>query len=653
MGNNASSGSPLSIALLLASFLAVYLGAVQLGLLFNFPADDVSSLWPASGVYLSALLLSPYRYWPHVVLTVAISAGATLLFSEIDLGIGGVFALANATESLLAAYIIRRLLARPVDFCSAHQVVVFFFAVISSTLIAAFLAATTASPESSYVYVVQVWWFANGLGMVIVTPLILTWARLWKSGAASLTRTRILEALALGIGLLLTCQAVFAWYSPGEATLWNYTYVFLPFLIWAALRFDPRGVATAAFLIAVSAAWHGARGVGPFSSPVLPLNVELLSLQLFLALITFCSQLLSAVVTDREMGVRKLRASEERFQQLADSVKEAFWLSNADHTEFLYVSPAFESIWGRSCDELTTDAQLFVNAVHEEDKERFLAFWSNPKLVEQEYRIVRPDGSVCWVRTQRFPILDAGGSAYRVAGVSEDVTSRKTMEAEMRQLQDAQDRLILQTQTEEREMLARELHDGVGQMLVGLQLKLASRPDRARDLADEIGDLQQTLETVSRISRLLNPPELEGGELTAAVDQHLTNERSSTKPVIELESHGAEPVLTRPSKHHLYRIIQEAVTNVRKHANAERVRIEMDWRSNSLALRVEDDGVGFPEQISHGIGVRNIQTRAWALDGRADWHENPSGGTTLEVSVPLASIVEKSELGFERSESSG
>ena len=188
-------------------------------------------------------------------------------------------------------------------------------------------------------------------------------------------------------------------------------------------------------------------------------------------------------------------------------------------------------------------------------------------------------------------------------------------------------------------MLARELHDGVGQMLFGLQLKLAAKPNHTDDLKEEVGDLKQTIDAVSKLSRLLHPPELEHADLVTAIDQNLTTADPGVGPVIGFESRGREVPLTPTAKNHLYRIAQEAITNARKHAKAGHVRIEMDWTADSVALRVEDDGAGFPVQARHGLGLRSIQTRASAIGGHAEWRHNPSGGVTLEIAAPLERIV--------------
>ena len=125
-----------------------------------------------------------------------------------------------------------------------------------------------------------------------------------------------------------------------------------------------------------------------------------------------------------------LQEREERFRQLAEHIHEVFWLSSADKTQMYYVSPAYESIWGKSCASLCEDPASFLQAVHPDDQERLqLAI---PKQIDgsyhETYRIVRPDGSIRWIESRAFPIKNEDGEVYRIAGIEEDITNQKRAE---------------------------------------------------------------------------------------------------------------------------------------------------------------------------------------------------------------------------------
>jgi PAS domain S-box-containing protein len=139
-------------------------------------------------------------------------------------------------------------------------------------------------------------------------------------------------------------------------------------------------------------------------------------------------------ITERKQVEIRLRESEERFRQMADNIREVFWLVTADLSQLLYVSPAYEAIWGRSCASLYHQPASFLDAVHPDDRVRVEAAVTHREFdgrFEQEYRIVRPDGSVRWVWDRGFGIRDCNGKIYRVAGIAEDISDRKQAEIEL------------------------------------------------------------------------------------------------------------------------------------------------------------------------------------------------------------------------------
>ena len=126
-----------------------------------------------------------------------------------------------------------------------------------------------------------------------------------------------------------------------------------------------------------------------------------------------------------------LGESEQRFRQIAENIREVFWLSTADLSNALYISPAFESVWGRSRESLYQDLRSFFAAIHPEDRSRVITTMERDREqgFEVEYRVVRPDGSIRWIWDRGFPIKDESGRFYRVAGIAEDITERKQAEA--------------------------------------------------------------------------------------------------------------------------------------------------------------------------------------------------------------------------------
>lgn len=135
-------------------------------------------------------------------------------------------------------------------------------------------------------------------------------------------------------------------------------------------------------------------------------------------------------VTEQRLAERAKEESDERFRQLAENIQEVFWLASPDKSELLYISPNFETIWGRFRQELRARPSIWIEAVHPADRPGVEAAELRRATgdIEAQYRVIRPDGGVRWVVDRAFPIRDASGRVCRVAGVARDITDLKLAE---------------------------------------------------------------------------------------------------------------------------------------------------------------------------------------------------------------------------------
>ena len=132
--------------------------------------------------------------------------------------------------------------------------------------------------------------------------------------------------------------------------------------------------------------------------------------------------------TERKKAEKQLRSSEERFRQLTDNLRQVFWMVDVASRELIYVSPAYEEIWGRTCKSLHANNLDWLEAVHPEDRARIFAAVQTKQTegtYDEVYRIIRPDGSIRWIQDRAIPIRDEAGKVFRLAGLAEDVTKRK------------------------------------------------------------------------------------------------------------------------------------------------------------------------------------------------------------------------------------
>src|SRR5262245_25988395 len=179
-------------------------------------------------------------------------------------------------------------------------------------------------------------------------------------------------------------------------------------------------------------------------------------------------------IRDRKQTEEQLRKTMQQLRQLAENIADAFWMRNVEETRMVYASPAYEKIWGRSCKELYQAPNAWLEAIHPEDRERVAQAMQNKQSVgeyNQEYRIVRPDATLRWIRDRAFPIRDSSGKVIRIVGIAEDITDRRQLE-----------RQILEISDREQARMGQDLHDGLCQKLVSiafdndsLEQKLASR----------------------------------------------------------------------------------------------------------------------------------------------------------------------------------
>jgi signal transduction histidine kinase len=204
-------------------------------------------------------------------------------------------------------------------------------------------------------------------------------------------------------------------------------------------------------------------------------------------------------------------------------------------------------------------------------------------------------------------------------------------------------RRVVSAQELERRRLARELHDETGQALTSILLGLRGVEDASdpADLAKATGELRElvvtTLQDVRRLAVELRPKALDDFGLVPAIERLVETFREQTGIEVDLEPRLGEERLPGEVETTLYRITQEALTNVVKHAQAHRVSIVLMRRDASVAAIIEDDGRGFgdAETASNGLGILGMRERISLVGGRLEVESSPGSGTTLSIEVPV------------------
>jgi two-component system sensor histidine kinase UhpB len=270
-----------------------------------------------------------------------------------------------------------------------------------------------------------------------------------------------------------------------------------------------------------------------------------------------------------------------------------------------------------------------------------------------EFRIRKPDGSVAVIQSRAEVIVDEGGEPVRMVGVAQEVTAQRRAEEELRRSSEelrALSQRLGAVREEESARIAREVHDEVGQALTALKLDLSwvgKRLARARrgedaDLQPKLAGMERlldtTLDAVQRIATDLRPGVLHELGLEAAVGWYAREFQTRTEIACRFHSDlaGTSPDDSRSTA--AFRILQEILTNVARHASATEVEISLSRENGSLVLEARDNGKGIPEDRisdSRSLGLVGMRERARSFGGSVAIRGRAGEGTTVTVEIPL------------------
>ncbi len=361
----------------------------------------------------------------------------------------------------------------------------------------------------------------------------------------------------------------------------------------------------------------------------------------------------AAIAIQHDRTLRTLRESEERLRLATEASNTAPWdwdlRSNAVH---------FSALWKRQLgyaeDEIGNRLEEWESRLHPEDRAatmaRLRAFLDQPQRVyENEFRLRHKDGSYRWILARGALLRDAQGRPLRMIGTHLDITERKRAEEALLSLTQevrAVSRRLAEAEEAERSAINRELHDRVGQNLSALGLLLTMihdelPADAQRALAPRLQDAQRVLaDTVRHVRDVmaeLRPPALDEYGLAAALRTHAATFSARTGVALEVVEQPPGARLPRAVENALFRIAQEALNNVAKHARATRVEIGLRVEPPSAELSVTDDGVGFDSAApppAASWGMQTMRERAAAIGAELRLESAPGRGVRVLVRLP-------------------
>ncbi len=366
--------------------------------------------------------------------------------------------------------------------------------------------------------------------------------------------------------------------------------------------------------------------------------------------------------TTRREAEAALRQSERIYRAIGESIDYGIWICDADGRN-IYTSPSFLDLVGltqKQCSEFG-----WTHVLHPDEAASTLDAWREcvraGSLWERELRFSRPGGVWHHILARGVPIRDDDGKILFWAGINLDIQHRKETEIALEdriaqrteELLNARNELrglsarLLKTQDEERRRIARELHDGVGQLLAAINMNLAmvvpeksKFSEEARRSLDETGTLvDQALRDIRTMSYLLHPPLLDEIGLGSALQWYVSGFSERSNIAVSLELTPDLGKLPRDVELSLFRIVQECLTNIHRHSGSSTARVRIFREPGDVCLEVRDEGKGIPAEVrdkissgeGFGLGIRGIRERLRQFGGRLDVQSNENG--TLIVAV--------------------
>lgn len=386
----------------------------------------------------------------------------------------------------------------------------------------------------------------------------------------------------------------------------------------------------------------------------------------------------------------ELIQSKARFEAIFNSISDAVIFADTGR-KIIQVNPAVEKLFGYNAEEILgkTARVLYAQDADFEEQGR-LRYTSakpvSPGIFEMRYR--RKDGSIFTGETLGAQVTDSEGEIIGFVGVHRDITERKQIEGQLIRSKDLLDRKVrertldlamanaelkaeIQTRLkteeallssqkklrslythlqsmreEERTSIAREIHDELGQILTALKMDLSWIRDRIPKELDALADrtnanvelADKTIQTIKRIITELRPGILDHLGLGAAIEWQAGEFQKRTGLICDVTIGPPDIVVSPDISIALFRIFQEALTNINRHANASSVNTVLRQDAGTIRLEVSDDGAGITEEQltqSKSFGLMGMRERAKQFDGEVVITGKPGIGTTVSVSIPL------------------
>lgn len=356
---------------------------------------------------------------------------------------------------------------------------------------------------------------------------------------------------------------------------------------------------------------------------------------------------------ERKRVERALVESEERLRMVVQATRDAIY-DRDRATNRSWFNEACANLLGPfgAGEDLH---ERWIERLHPEDRSEVLAHfasaWHSGGSQGIEYRVRRENGEYAHVLDRCFVLTDAAGAPVRMIGAMMDITERKRIEEELREVNQKLKHLsarVLSVQEDERRYIARELHDDVGQVLtalkIGLDTMVKAGPSALSAVQPiELADMAtRALTQVRDITLALRPPQLDDLGLPAALRWHLDQQSRVSGWDSLFEADSLPRRLESGLETACFRVVQEALTNAARHGKASRVEVSLKVRDSHLCVAVVDDGEGFDlQEVRHrlmrgtSVGLAGMEERVVLAKGTLKISTGPGQGTAINAEFPI------------------